>query len=66
MLPMRSAGVESVLTAVSKSALDGIKFCSTTFSAWDSHFGQRVTSKVLYVSASGAFPSKRRLLSKQL
>jgi hypothetical protein len=31
-----------------------------------SHFGQRGTSKVLYVSASGAFPSKRPSLSKQL
>jgi hypothetical protein len=32
----------------------------------DSHFGQRGTSKVLYVSAGGAFPSKRPSLSKQL
>jgi hypothetical protein len=56
----------SVVAAVSKSALDGIKFCYATFSAWDSHFGQRGTSKVLYVSASGALPSKRPLMSKRL
>ena len=31
----------------------------------DSHFGQRGTSKVLYVSASGALPSKRPSLSKR-
>jgi hypothetical protein len=46
------------------SALDGIKLCSATFPAWGSHFGERETSKVLYVPASCALPSKRPLLRR--
>jgi hypothetical protein len=37
---------------------DGFKGCSPAFRAWGSRFGQRRTSKMLYVPATGAFPGK--------
>ena len=39
-------------------ASDGFKDCSFASRAWDSHFGRRRTSKVLYVTASAALPRK--------
>jgi hypothetical protein len=37
---------------------DRVKACSPTFRAWGSHFGQRRTSKMLYVPTTDAPPSK--------
>jgi hypothetical protein len=61
---MQSRCDNQEVTKGQKARLIRIEGRSTTFRAGGSEFGQRRTSKVLYVPAGGALPAKRPLLGR--
>ena len=62
---MESLAALNILGA-NASASDGNKGFSTTFRTWGSYFGQRGTSKMLYVPTAGALPCKGPFRSRHV